>query len=274
MNLNKFIAGSLVAVSAVISADALARDWSESIVQYSCNGIQCTLPVSEEKYTFDAHLKEAKAKGYMFHGWNLLNKRCEKQQIKGTSNCNEIIWEGVSYNPMTVIPSEGDKLSWSKKDGFHGLSCAETCKGYFLIPSGGMAGMFNAGLFKASAIWDMIHYQLTVYLNGGQLDIGVLKSTTNPGDKWVKDYTILDNFKLPTPTKNGYTFGGWCTNQNLNVCSKTPNLYDEKANKVYYAKWEKGDGSSISSGFSGDFKPINNLKPVNPIKIKPIKLNK
>lgn len=73
-------------------------------------------------------------------------------------------------------------------------------------------------------------YNITLNLNGG----------ISPVDEVITYYEGLI-FVLPTPTKDGFEFLGWCTKEDL---SDTPVLYqnDEcEENKVYYAKWNLVD---------------------------------
>ena len=95
-----------------------------------------------------------------------------------------------------------------------------------------------------------INYTITYYLNGG------INTTNNP-----TSYTIeTANIKLQNPTKTGYTFGGWYSD----------NKYTKKVitiptgstgNKKFYAKWTankyhiafRGNGST-----SGTMKTVSN----------------
>lgn len=73
--------------------------------------------------------------------------------------------------------------------------------------------------------WDIKVYTITYVLNGGE------NSERNP-----KTYTINAEINLYTPTRNGYTFGGWYYNTTFNEQIITP--FTAPANDLtVYAKW-------------------------------------
>lgn len=54
----------------------------------------------------------------------------------------------------------------------------------------------------------------------------------------ITSYTIeTATFSLPTPTRSGYTFGGWYTNSDFSGSKVTQIAKGSTGNKTYYAKW-------------------------------------
>ncbi|MBR4742608.1 MAG: InlB B-repeat-containing protein, partial [Oscillospiraceae bacterium] len=78
-----------------------------------------------------------------------------------------------------------------------------------------------------TAKWTAIKYTITYNANGG----------TMPADA-TKEYTIeSDTITLPTPTREGYGFGGWYENEDLSGTAVTQIAAGSTGNKTYYAKW-------------------------------------
>ena len=261
MTLNKIVAGFLVAVSAVMSADAAYIDWKEDSITYICNGAtNCPQKEEYNSLSLPKYLATVKRPGYKFLGWQLKTARCT----------NGHVWYKISSNTSQILKTTYDDMRHNESDVY--VTQNECVKYYYDLSE--LSEYVTRGHFEASAQWEMINYRVNLYFNGGYVDNTVSLKNVSSGPDWSANYTINDGIVLPRPKRNGYVFRGWCNNEKMTYCENNPDLYDTTQFKTYYAKWEKGDGSSISSGFSGDFKPINNLKPVNSIKIKPIKLNK
>mgnify|MGYP004648648895 CR=1 FL=1 len=80
---------------------------------------------------------------------------------------------------------------------------------------------------RLQAVWDVSEYNITYNLNGG----------TNPAGAKTS-YTIeTADYTLPTPTKTGYTFGGWYTNSGLTGNAVTQITKGSTGNKTFWAKW-------------------------------------
>lgn len=86
--------------------------------------------------------------------------------------------------------------------------------GYGLIPSGG-------NLIAARA------YTVTYNKNNG----------TIANESNYTSYIYGTGLTLPTPTRTGYTFGGWYTNAGFTGSAVTKILTTDTGNKNYYAKW-------------------------------------
>ena len=79
------------------------------------------------------------------------------------------------------------------------------------------------------AKWTPIEYKITYYPNGGSLPDGIANPTT---------YTVESDITLPTPTRDGYDFGGWYGNEDFEgdkITSIDPAA--THTNVELYAKW-------------------------------------
>ncbi len=81
--------------------------------------------------------------------------------------------------------------------------------------------------YKAN--WTVNKYTITYVLNGG----------TNPTDAWT-EYTVEDDYKLPIPTRTGYSFVGWYTASDFSGSPVTKIESPTTGNKTFYAKWTYG----------------------------------
>ena len=73
-------------------------------------------------------------------------------------------------------------------------------------------------------------YTVSFELNGGRYN----------GSSYIDDAVCESGSSvlLPTPTKNGFTFGGWYTNSDFTSSSKIPtNSFTPTANRTLYAQW-------------------------------------
>ena len=106
-----------------------------------------------------------------------------------------------------------------------------------------------------TAKWTPIEYKITYTLNGGALPTG----TANPTTYTVESSTITP----PTPTRDGYDFGGWYDNNNFSgdpITSIAPAT--THANTTLYAKWIKSfiiDGDSETSVAITETTPESNV---------------
>ena len=94
------------------------------------------------------------------------------------------------------------------------------------------------------AEWDVINYAITYNANGGEF-------ATTP----VANYIYGNEVNLATPTREGYTFGGWYNNSNLVGTEITAIASSEYGDKTFYAKW---DVNSYNVTFDTKGGTINN----------------
>ena len=78
-----------------------------------------------------------------------------------------------------------------------------------------------------TAQWTPVEYTITYVPNGG----------TMPADAVTKYTVESDAITLPTPTKEGFTFGGWFEKEDLSGSAVTQIAKGSTGNKVFYAKW-------------------------------------
>lgn len=73
-------------------------------------------------------------------------------------------------------------------------------------------------------------YTITYNTNGG----------TMPTASYITTFTGKDAaFDLPTPTRTGYAFAGWCENSDLSGTAITSYPADTRGDKTLYAKWSQ-----------------------------------
>ncbi|MDO4304154.1 MAG: InlB B-repeat-containing protein [Bacillota bacterium] len=81
----------------------------------------------------------------------------------------------------------------------------------------------NGNLIAAAAI-----YTVTYNKNSGAI----------ANESNYTSYTYGTGLTLPTPTRAGYTFGGWYINSSFTGSAVTKILTTDTGNKIYYAKWK------------------------------------
>ncbi len=84
-------------------------------------------------------------------------------------------------------------------------------------------------------------YAVTYHENGG---------TITDKDKYT-GYVYGEGMTLPTPTRTGYTFGGWYTSAALSGSSVKNISKTEQGAKEYWAKWTAGKYTITYSGLDG-----------------------
>ena len=91
------------------------------------------------------------------------------------------------------------------------------------------------------AKWTVNGYSVTYNKDGG----------TIANESNYTSYTYGTGLTLPTPTRTGYTFGGWYTSQNFAGTKVTSISATETGNKTYYAKWTANSYSVTYNKNSG-----------------------
>ena len=182
--------------------------------------------------------------GYKLKGWKLGDKLVTGAPVSGGTpsdggrKMSFIItadWELINYD-IVFIENGGtpvDDRRYNVKEGISEKDMPETKRaGYNFL------GWYNNLDKKVTSIapgsekltltakWELIVYNITYNLFGG----------TNPDDAPATYTYETEAIKLPDPTKENYTFGGWFTEEELEnaveVIAKT-----STGNKVFYAKW-------------------------------------
>ncbi|MCQ2328101.1 MAG: InlB B-repeat-containing protein [Paludibacteraceae bacterium] len=213
---------------------------STTTIEVNCNSKYSTLPADPTRT------------GYTFNGW-FDAKTGGNQYTKTTASTNDIPatlyaqWTAVVYN-ITYNVNGGSEikehltytietatfaLPVPEKDGysFGGWFTNEACtEGQTTQIAQGSTG--NKTFY---AKWTPIVYNITYNVNGGS-------AITEH-----KTYTIeTATFALPVPTKDGYSFGGWFTNEACTEGQTTQITQGSTGNKTFYALWNENvvsDGS-------------------------------
>ena len=94
------------------------------------------------------------------------------------------------------------------------------------------------------AKWDEATYNVNIHLFGGTLD------------PMVTSYKYGDAITLATPTKPGFTFGGWYSNSSYRTTSSKINATDT-GDKNFYAKWTSSAPTIEFGSVGEDGKTVN-----------------
>ena len=142
----------------------------------------------------------------------------------------------ITSSPETASGSyvlSGNNVTLTAPDAKTGY----TWKGWYLAADGSDTQQSSAKAYTVTmnadktlyACYNLVTYTITYNLNGG----------TNPDSPTPPtSYTIESaEITLPTPTRTGYTFGGWYTNEAVSVGPVTAIPAGSTENKTYWAKW-------------------------------------
>ena len=91
---------------------------------------------------------------------------------------------------------------------------------------------------------------VTLNPNGGAISEDGWE-TTDGGDTYTKNVETTSDVTLPTPTKEGYTFGGWYEYSDFTGNAVTAVPEDTEGEKTYYAKWNCTPPTSVA--ISGEY---------------------
>ncbi len=182
--------------------------------------------------------------GYKLKGWKLGDKLVTEAPVSGGTASDggrkmsftiTADWELINYD-IVFIENGGtpvDDRKYNVKEGVSETDMPKTERaGYNFL------GWYNNQDKKVTSItpgsekltltakWELVVYNITYNLFGG----------TNPDDAPTTYTYETKAIKLPDPTKEHYTFGGWFTEEELeNVIEVIANT--STGNKVFYAKW-------------------------------------
>lgn len=224
----------------------LYAQWKKGItVKFNANSgsvdKKSMLVVKGKKYGSYAKLPTASKAGYEFKGWytkkNGGSKVTDKTKVKNKKKHTlyaqyKVINYNIYYhldggknasNPTTYnVESNSIKLGTPTREGY-------TFNGWYtdsaFTNKVDTIGKGSTGDLNLYASWSLANYEITYELNGG-------KNNRNNPDS----YTIEDTITLKNPSKTGYTFDGWYTD----------NAYKKKVTKIekgttgnlkLYAKW-------------------------------------
>ncbi len=148
------------------------------------------------------------------HEWN-------KAYVNGKWYCVDVTWDDTNGGYDYFLKSDD---TMSSGNGSH----------YWQSLWSGRAPSSSSDYDTSETV-----YTITYYLNGGT------NSTLNPSSYTASSGTIT----LYSPTRSGYTFGGWYTESSFSNKISTISA-SAKKNYTLYAKWTANSSSSSSSSSS------------------------
>ena len=175
------------------------------------------------------------ATGYSFDSW------------QRTVNDEDYPWQVIDLS-STYAVLESD--TGTDRDAYDALVASN----WILEPYWGCAPGYNDN--ETDGVCALSTYTITYNLNGG----------TNPANAPTSYNVTSSAITLPTPTKAGYTFAGWCDDSGLTSNCATGRTIPtgSTGNKTFYAKWtgntiildwDENGGSEIPNGtctYGGD----------------------
>lgn len=213
-------------------------------------------------------LEDASCYGYVFLGWYLDSKYITKapnpytlngksvrlyakwekedpnKKWKITFNANSGIFDWAGLTSIEVINGQpiGD-LPRAAKDGYYFL-------GWFTEKTGGT--LVTKDTVVTSDMTLYAHYSNREYSISYRLGSGI-NNRLNPS-RYIQGQTVV----LKAPTRRGYIFLGWFTDEKCNVANDTI-TQGTRGNLTFYAKWKKAKAPKAK---------IASLKNVKKKKIK------
>lgn len=220
-------------------------------IAYNANGGTGTTATSSHTYDSAKALTSNgfSRTGYTFAGWNTQangsgTSYTNGQSVKNLTASNGATvtlyaqWKVNNYT-LTFNPNGGSVSPTSKSVAYgsqYGTLPTPTRTGYtftgwYTAATGGTkvstTTTMGAGNATIYAQWALTNYSITYNLNGG----------TNPSGVATSYNITSSTITLPTPSRNGYSFGGWYTSSSLSGTAVTSIATGSTGNKVFYAKW-------------------------------------
>ena len=193
--------------------------------------------IVEEQSTVTAPVTNPSKTGYIFNGWAVGNSIVTFPYQVNTNTVFEATYKPIDYkinyimnkgennkeNPSTYTIEENitlekptrqyyDFVGWYDNEDFKGSPITEIVFG-------------NYGEKTLYAKWTPTTYNITYVLNGG------VNNKNNPST-----YDTEQTVELNSPTRAGYTFGGWYLESSFENEATKINLGSGE-NKKFYAKW-------------------------------------
>ena len=220
-------------------------------IAYNANGGIGTTATSSHTYDSAKALTSNgfSRTGYTFAGWNTQANGSGTAYTNGQSVKNLTASNGATVtlyaqwkvnNYILTFNPNGGSVSPTSKSVAYGSQYGTlptptrtgyTFTGWFTAASGGTkvstTTTMGAGNATIYAQWTPTNYTITYNLNGG----------TNPSGVATSYNITSSTITLPTPSRNGYSFGGWYTSSSLSGTAVTSIATGSTGNKVFYAKW-------------------------------------
>lgn len=221
-------------------------------ITYNLNGGSATNPSTYNVGSTTFSLNNPSKTGYTFSGWTGSNGTTPSKSVsisKGSTGNKSYTANWTANKYSVVFNSNGGSGTMSNQTHTYGSSLALTSNsftrtgytfaGWNTKADGSGTNYTNGqsvsnlvsssgGSITLYAKWTLNNYSITYNLNGG----------SNPSTGVTKSYNVTSStITLPTPTRTGYTFGGWFTSSSLSGTAVTTIASGSTGNKVYYAKW-------------------------------------
>ncbi len=205
--------------------------------------------------------------GYTFNGWfaNPSYLGSQVQAISATDYGDKEFWAKWTVNDYKVtLNTNGGTITSGEIDSYiYGVGATLPTAKNFVKTGATFGGWYADEEFSSSLVvsipvnetgdkefwakWTDIDYTITYNVNEGQFAETPDATYTYGGDTVV----------LPTPTRDGYEFGGWFTNSSYIGSPVDYVLPVETGNKEFWAKWNV---NSYSITYNVDGGTINNGK--------------
>ena len=222
-----FSASDYIDACPVYSDFAAVYSPADYTVTYSCGDANGTPPAAATatyKSEFAVAANTCTKSGYMFIGWRVSGTNDMQKQN------NRFTWlytENKTFTPIWIT------ADWQNASS---TQYADVCPYYTDF----------VALFTPSPVYDIIYY-----MNGGTNYSGA------PADYTVGNGATING----TPTREGYTFAGWCTDSGLNTCAMSQTIGTAvTGDQTFYAKWtantitiDWGDGNTDTCSYDGTF---------------------
>ncbi len=245
-------------LTGVVAADgslALKVYYDRSVYQVTLNTNGGAIPEGENvtSYTYGVGvtLPTPTKEGYIFAGWyiteDLTGDAIHTIGTEATGNKEYFAkWEEGTNTAYTVehykenLQGTYDKVEEDTQHltGTTGQSVTvtpNTYEGFTIKEDNILTGTIAAdGSLVIRVYYDRSVYQVTLETNGGTIAEG----------ENVTRYTYGVGATLPTPTRDGYTFAGWYTNEELEGEAIAQITTTDIGDKEYFAKWEEGTGTA------------------------------
>ena len=201
------------------------------------------------------------ATGYSFNGWNTKDDGTGTTWDFGTNTVTAAttlyaMWTAETYtityemdgginntnNPATYTVETAVTFQEPNKVGYEFDGWYEE-SGFTTKVTGITAGS-KTGAYTVYAKWgDPIEYSITYNLDGGT------NAAVNPAK-----YTIeSETFTIADPTKTGYTFDGWFSDEELETAATTTIAQGSTGDVVLYAKWTVNSYTATFNANGGEF---------------------
>ena len=229
---------------------SLVAEWKARVYTVTYDAGVGTSSQSSAQATYDSNFTLATAErvGYKFDGWYYNGTKYSS----GTWKTDKSITLTAKWTPRTDIAYVVNHHQQNANDDNYTIVDTEKLKGtadatikpsvktftHFISPSVKTVTIAPDGKLVVDYYYNRVTYDLTYVTNGGDT---IEKQT----------YKYNQTLVISTPSRTGYTFGGWFTNKELTTSySATATL---NADTTIYAYWseENKPGDFTYSGTSG-----------------------